>query len=265
MPVGRARGYRRSRDGPLRDDTRFLSRWILTINGQRPLRLSSDKVEYFSAAFYLRNPIAGGLEQDVLSIGRDRFIGDGMQEHIVVQNHAPHPVEFELALEVGTDFADIFAVKEHDFALGHPDSASPLPELALGEFDPEGNQFVFADGPKRLTQVLLSEPGEVNGSSVRYSIALQPRQEWRLRADVIPSADGVRVAVGQAERKFGDELSRVRSSLSAWHLSVPHLRASWEQLGGYLLAILSLISRRSGWTRTRASRNSLRLQACRGS
>ena len=88
------------------------------------------------------------------------------------------------------------------------------------------------DGPKRLTQVLLSEPGEVNGSSVRYSIALQSREEWRLRADVIPSADGVRVAVGQAERRFGDELSRVRSSLSAWHLSVPHLRASWEQLGG---------------------------------
>ncbi len=218
--------------GLFADDTRFLSRWILTINGQRPLRLSSDKVEYFSAAFYLRNPIAGGLEQDVLSIGRDRFIGDGMQEHIVVQNHAPHPVEFELALEVGTDFADIFAVKEHDFALGHPDSASPLPELALGEFDPEGNQFVFVDGPKRLTQVLLSQPGEVNGSSVRYSIALQSREEWRLRADVIPSADGVRVAVGHAERRFGDELSRVRSSLSAWHLSVPHLRASWEQLAG---------------------------------
>jgi glycogen debranching enzyme len=217
--------------GLFADDTRFLSRWILTINGQRPLKLSSDKVEYYSAAFYLRNPVAGGLEQDVLSIGRDRFIGDGMQEHIVVQNHAPHPVEFELALEVGTDFADIFAVKEHDFALGHPDTASPLPDLVPSEFEADGNQFVFTDGPTRLTQVLLSEPGEVNGSSVRYTIALEPRQAWRLRADVIPSADGVKVAVAHAERRFGDELSRVRSSLSAWHLSVPQLQASWEELG----------------------------------
>ena len=216
--------------GLFADDTRFLSRWVLTINGQRPLRLSSDKVEYFSAAFYLRNPIAGGLEQDVLSIGRERFIGDSMQEHIVVVNHAQRPVEFELALEVGTDFADIFAVKEHDFALGHPRSAPPLPGLAEGVFDPEGNQFVFTDGPERLTQVLFSQPGEVNGSSVHYAIQLEPRQEWRLRADVIPSADGVRVAVGQAERRFGDELSRVRSSLSAWHLSVPQLSASWDQL-----------------------------------
>jgi glycogen debranching enzyme len=216
--------------GLFADDTRFLSRWILTINGERPLKLSSDKVEYYSAAFYLRNPIAGGLEQDMLSIGRDRFIGDGMQEHIVVQNHAQHPVEFELALEVGTDFADIFAVKEHDFALGHPDTASPLPDLAPSKFEPDGNQFVFMDGPTRLTQVLLSEPGEVNGSSVRYTIALEPRQTWRLRADVIPSADGVKVAVAHAERRFGDELSRVRSSLSAWHLSVPQLQASWEEL-----------------------------------
>src|SRR6185436_12324820 len=160
----------------------------------------------------------------------DRFIGDGMQENIVVQNHAPHPVEFELALEVGTDFADIFAVKEHDFALGHPETAPPLPGLVPSEFESDGNQFVFTDGPKRLTQVLLSEPGDVNGSSVRYSIALEPRKEWRLRVDVIPSTNGVRVAVAHAERRFGDELSRVRSSLSAWHLSIPQLQATWEEL-----------------------------------
>jgi glycogen debranching enzyme len=216
--------------GLFADDTRFLSRWVLTINGERPLRLSSDKVEYFSAAFYLRNPMAGGLEQDVLSIGRDRFVGDGMQEHIVVQNHAPHPVEFELALEVGADFADIFAVKEHDFALGHPDTAPPLPALAPATFETKGNQFILRDDSRCLTQVLLSERGEVNGRTVRYPIALDSREEWRLRVDVIPSPDGTRVAPARAERRFGDELSRVRASLSAWHLRIPQLRASWEQL-----------------------------------
>jgi glycogen debranching enzyme len=231
--------------GLFADDTRFLSRWILTINGERPLRLSADKVEYFSAAFFLRNPIAGGLEQDVLSIGRDRFIGDGMQEHIVVQNHAPHRVEFELALEVATDFADIFAVKEHDFALGHPDKAPPLPGLALSEFEPRGNQFVFTDDSSRLTQVLLSEPGEVNGRSVRYAIELEPREEWRLRADVVVSPDGLRVAPARAERRFGEELSRVRSSLSAWHLSVPQLQASWDQLRGtFVQSVADLASLR---------------------
>ena len=64
-------------DGLFAEDTRFLSRFRLTINGQRPLLLSSGKVEYFSAAFFLRNPLAGGLQQDVLSIARERFVGDG--------------------------------------------------------------------------------------------------------------------------------------------------------------------------------------------
>src|SRR5207237_4273184 len=62
------------------EDTRFLSRFMLTINGERPLLLSSGRVEYFSAAFYMRNPLAGGLGQDVLSIERRRFIGEAMQD-----------------------------------------------------------------------------------------------------------------------------------------------------------------------------------------
>ena len=34
-------------------------------------------------------------------------------------------------------------------------------------------RFVFTDGSERLTQVLLSEPGEVDGGTVRYAISLQ--------------------------------------------------------------------------------------------
>ena len=62
--------------GLFADDTRFLSLLRLTLNGARPLLLSSGRVEYFSAAFFLRNPLAGGLAQDSLSIVRHRFIGE---------------------------------------------------------------------------------------------------------------------------------------------------------------------------------------------
>src|ERR671927_982115 len=104
--------------GLFAQDTRFLSALKLTVNGQRPLLLSSDKIEYFSAAFFMRNPLAGGLEQDVLSIRRERFVGDGMQDSFTVQNQGMERVEFDLSLEVAADFADIFAVKDFDFALG---------------------------------------------------------------------------------------------------------------------------------------------------
>jgi glycogen debranching enzyme len=216
--------------GLFASDTRFLSRWVLTINGASPLTLSSDKVDYFSAAFYLRNPIVGDLGPDEISIGRDRFLGDGMQEHIVVQNHAPHPVEFDLALEIGTDFADIFAVKAHDFTLGDPENAPPLPDAVAPEFEQEHNQFILADGSSCLTQILLSERGRVDGGAVSYRISLGPRETWKLRVDFVLATDGIRTIPSRAERGFGDELARVRDSLAAWHLRVPQLRASWEQL-----------------------------------
>ena len=60
-------------EGLFAQDTRFLSGLKLTINGKRPLLLSSDKIEYFSAAFFMRNPLVGGLPPDVLSIRRERF------------------------------------------------------------------------------------------------------------------------------------------------------------------------------------------------
>src|SRR5437016_3421631 len=69
------------------DDTRFLSELRLTVNGARPLLLSSGKVEYFSAAFFLRNPLAGGLAQDVLSIKRERFVGDEVVQRRTVERH----------------------------------------------------------------------------------------------------------------------------------------------------------------------------------
>jgi len=67
-------------------DTRFLSLLRLSVNGKLPLHLSSGRVDYFSAAFYLRNPLAGGLPQDSLTIARHRFVGENMQETIVVEN-----------------------------------------------------------------------------------------------------------------------------------------------------------------------------------
>ena len=109
------------------DDTRFLSRLVLTINGVRPLPLSAGKVEYFAAAFFLRNPPAGGLLPDEILIRRERFVTDDLQEHMVVTNLAGDAVTLELAVELEADFADILSIKQHDFALGDPARAVALP------------------------------------------------------------------------------------------------------------------------------------------
>jgi glycogen debranching enzyme len=217
--------------GLFAQDTRFLARWLLTVNGERPLPLSSRRVEYFSAAFFLRNPLAGDLHHDELAIVRERFIGDGMQDQLLVRNLGRRRVEFELGFELGADFADIFSVKAYDFALGDPEHAPPLPDLVPAAYEDAANQFVLAGaGFEGLTQVVFSERGDVSDSTVRFRIALEPREAWRVRADVLPAADGLPMNPERTERKFGDERVRVRDSLDAWHLRVPQIRSSWEQL-----------------------------------
>ena len=213
------------------EDTRFLCELRLTINGKRPLLLSSGKVEYFSAAFFLRNPLAGGLEQDVLSIMRERFVGDAMQDVVAVTNQSMEPQSFELALELAADFSDIISVKEHDFALGDPMRAQPLPDPVPARWDAEHNQFVLADrAGEGETQVILSQCGDVEGGTIRFRLELEPREEWRLQVDVVPSTDGDRAVPEAVERRFGDELTRVRESLVAWRLRVPQIRADWDDL-----------------------------------
>jgi glycogen debranching enzyme len=221
-------------EGLFAEDTRFLSSLNLTVNGKRPLLLSSGRIEYFSAAFFMRNPLGGGLEQDELSIRRERFIGeDGLHDTFAFTNTAMRPLELEVGLEVASDFADIFAVKDHDFALGDPLRAQPLPEPQPMTYDEERNQFLFVDQASDLpltTQVIFSQRGDVSGSTIRYKLALEPREQWELHVGVFPLPAGEQVAPRFAERRFGEEIGRVRESLAAWHLRVPQVRASWEML-----------------------------------
>src|SRR5262249_23313277 len=152
---------------------------------------------------------------------------------LALSNEAMEPVQLELGVEVGSDFADIFAVKEHDFALGHPMHAPPLPPLADPRWDKEHNQFVLvdrADGEVSRTQVIFSRRGSAAGGAITFPVRLDPRETWELHVDVVPSADGEQVAPHWAEQRFGEEQIRVRDSLAAWKLRVPQIRASWDEL-----------------------------------
>ncbi len=212
-------------------DTRHLSLLRLTIDGRRPLLLSSSKVEYYSAAFVLRNAPTDGLKQDTLSVMRFRFVGDAMQDRIVIQNQSPASVSFRVGLEIGCDFADIFTVKAYDFALGDPLHAPPLPPLVVPRFDREHNQFVLEDPEDEVTtQVILSRLGEVDGSLVEFPVELAPRERWELRVDIVPGRRDEVVQPKVAERRFGEEMAHVRDSLTAWQLRVPQLRAEWDDL-----------------------------------
>jgi glycogen debranching enzyme len=203
-------------------DVRRLSHFVLTINGERPLLLSSDKVEYFSAAFYLRNPLAG-LPQDSLSIARTRFVVDSLQERIAIRNESTESLRFTVGIEFGADFADIFAVKARDFTLGHPENAPPLPPLAAESWNGGSSVVLGDDGDQ--TQLCFSQQARRADGRSEWDVELAPRERWELVVDVVL---GKRADAAQAQ--FGRELQRVRDSLAAWRLRVPQLRSSSDTI-----------------------------------
>src|SRR5438876_11953547 len=56
--------------GLFHDDTRYLSRFVLTIQDQMLDPLSADNINYYSAAFYLTNPELVGLKARSISVRR---------------------------------------------------------------------------------------------------------------------------------------------------------------------------------------------------
>src|SRR5438093_10214408 len=93
-------------------DTRFLSSWILTVDGQRLNSLSVDDLPYFEPRFFLV-PGTGTVYVDAkLSVIRQRSVGNGFHEELTILKPADKPVEVVVRLEAGCDFADLFEVKD---------------------------------------------------------------------------------------------------------------------------------------------------------
>src|SRR3974390_3374797 len=67
-------------------DTRFLSRWNMSIDGKVPNVLSTDDLHYYEVQFFLV-PGTGTIYVDAeLSIIRKRAVGAGFSEDVVIRN-----------------------------------------------------------------------------------------------------------------------------------------------------------------------------------
>ena len=97
--------------GLVHDDTRFLNRWEMSLEGRSLSLLKSRAVDYYSAAFYLTNPEIEGLRPNTIAVRRFRFVGNGLLEQLAAVNAGLETARFELRLTCGTDFADLFEMK----------------------------------------------------------------------------------------------------------------------------------------------------------
>ena len=81
-------------------DTRLLSRFELTIDGQRLDPLATHSPAPYAATFIARQSPGPGVADSTLLVVRRRYVGNGMREDITVRNLATGPARFALALGV---------------------------------------------------------------------------------------------------------------------------------------------------------------------
>jgi len=219
-------------DGLFAEDTRYLSRLVLTLGGKRPLLLTSRAVAPAEASFVLRNPPLPGLGPDTLAVLRHRTVAGGLREELEVRNLTGRDVAVTLELELACDFADIFTVKQHDFGVNGDGPPAPLPASTDPERRDGGRELRFADAEPSGAelQVVLSEPVAALGGRIAYALELGPRERWRLELQIVPSAEGELGSATGAGARLEAGRRSASESLATWMAGVPTLSASWVDL-----------------------------------
>ncbi len=183
--------------GIFHNGTRYLSRMELSINGLKPLLLSSlPREDNQMIIVDLTNPDLS-LENDeavlrgTIHISRSKFLWQGAyHEKIRFINFGLDPASFEIALKYDADFADIFEVR----GTMRQRKGVKLPEETLEN----GVKFAYKglDNVLRETRIgLHPAPATIDGGTIRYQIHLNPKDEMSLEmvADFVGQAREVSV------------------------------------------------------------------------
>src|SRR5580704_15796516 len=105
--------------GLFSNDTRYISRYQLYLDGYRWTLLNSGAIAYYAERVYMTNPALpteyGAIREGVLGLTLGRIAREGIHEDIDIHNYGATRACFNLELLLRSDFADIFEVKAKQF------------------------------------------------------------------------------------------------------------------------------------------------------
>jgi glycogen debranching enzyme len=166
-------------------DTRVIGTWGLTLDGEEVEPLAATIRQPHHATFLGRaRPRGEGLESTLL-VQRDRYVGAGLREDIIVRNTAAEPADVTVELSVDADFADLFAVKEGRTRPHADRIRQPLENTLRIESTHSGSR----------RGVRVSAEGATAGDgALKFCEVVPARGEWRTTVQVQPTIDRQEVA-----------------------------------------------------------------------
>ncbi len=173
-------------------DCRFLSGYVLELDGRAPMLLGSTSAPGYKGVFELTNPVlprhdGGRLDKHELAVRWDRVVeGERRALHDVIhfKSYAMKPADVEVSLWFRAGFEDVFAVR--GLTRAHPGRQAP-PAWAEDtlRFSYEG-----ADGKRRITCVRFwRHPDYVEETRARFLLHLDPEAEETISLSVLLSEE----------------------------------------------------------------------------
>ncbi len=204
-------------------DTRFLSHWVLTVNGQRLTALSTDDLQYYATRFFLV-PGTGTVYIDAkLSVIRSRSIGGGFTETLTLLNHDTQPVTATVRIEAASDFADLFEVK---------DALQKQGTYATQVEDGRLRLSYERDTYRRETTITATQPAEIDAQGLTFTASIAPHGEWSTDLQVATTLP-LLGAVGREPTEMEDTRrvrQRMDENLEQWLTAAPSVECDWEPL-----------------------------------
>ncbi|MEV5764529.1 glycogen debranching N-terminal domain-containing protein [Micromonospora sp. NPDC052213] len=195
-------------------DTRFLSKWILSINDERVNALTVEEIEFFESRMVVAPALPSPLVDVGVSAVRDRSIGGSFTERLTVINHEPEPVDLRIRIDVESDFADLFEIKDVRNKSGTYYTRIDAGCLRLG---------YQREGFCRETLVSSTAPARVDEQGLTYDVRLGPHGQWITNLHVQALGLGGRDLRESLEGRPGRTRSEIRQDLADWLAEAPRL------------------------------------------
>ncbi|WP_275413201.1 glycogen debranching N-terminal domain-containing protein, partial [Rugosimonospora africana] len=203
-------------------DTRFLSTWVLTVNGERLQALSVDDLQYYETRFFLIQGEAAQYIDANVSVIRHRWVGSSFAEQLTIINHDQEPADLTLRIEAGCDFADLMEIKNVKPKKGHRYARVAEDALVLGY---ERGSF------RRETAITPSGEAQIDEHGLTYHVRIEPQHTWTteimVKSKILgPTGGDIRALLVGHDRPH----PQMTEELAAWLDKAPRLDSDWGLL-----------------------------------
>ncbi|WCN81092.1 amylo-alpha-1,6-glucosidase [Micromonospora sp. LH3U1] len=206
-------------------DTRFLSTWMLTLDGERLHALSVDDNESYRTKFFLAPGEPTHYLDAKASVIRSRAIVGSFEEELTVLNHTGAEVEFTVRMDIGADFADLFEIKH-----ARPKQGRATVSVAENELRLTYRREAF----HRETLVKSTAPAQVDADGMTFRIRIARNSRWTTRLHVSSVVYGARGEDIRATLPYGGSRSAdvIRAEQQELIDRAPKLGCDCEPLAG---------------------------------